>query len=232
MKKVIIFIGMLYATISLFTSCQQEVEVWDSATLDYSGRYVIKVMNEDMSETYLNYDNSEVYIYNTANNTPNEMWIEDMNQNLPLKSKFFFTGTPASFQSASMEFDKLTDNLFTTIVPPYDSSENGTIQPPTRIGENITLERPYLRAVVLEGKIIPQVVTTKGGNIADSLFLKLKLYSGEVTFKSALKPKKEWKDPTKEEFVWKYESVTYDATKDEIKVVCGHRYTGFSEDLY
>ncbi|MBR8721371.1 hypothetical protein IX307_002559 [Bacteroides pyogenes] len=228
MKRFFILIGILCAAIPFFSSCQKDIEIWDSATLDYSGRYVIKIMNEDMSKTYMEYDNSEVYIYNTSANIANEMWIDDTGQNIPLKSKFKFIGTPASFKSAEMEFDKLTNNILAIGAPSAKEAET-----PVKEGESVTIERDYLRAVVIEGKIIPEAVTTKGGNKADSLYLKLKFYSGTATFKSIRKPEKEWKDPNTPEFAWgECESVGYDETKDEVLIIGGHKYTGFSEDLY
>lgn len=223
MSKISAFIGIFFASALLFTSCEQEVEVWDSETLDYSGRYVIKLMSEDMSEVYSGYNGSELMIYNTSANVANEMWLEDMKQLIPLKSKFFFTGSPAAFQSVNTEFDKLTNNLLAISVP---------TAAPTVEGQTKEEERNYLRAAVMEGKIIPQVVTTKGGNTADSLFVKVKLYSGIAAFKSQKKPEKEWANPTVPEYKWILSSVSYDAAKDEVLVIGGYRYTGFPEDFY
>jgi len=49
----------------MFTSCQEELESWDSETLEYSGRFVFKLMSEDMSDTYVDYG-YEIQLYNTA----------------------------------------------------------------------------------------------------------------------------------------------------------------------
>lgn len=223
MRKIRTFIGIFFASALLFTSCEQDIEVWDSETLDYSGRYVIKLMNEDMSTVYSDYDGSELMIYNTSANVANEMWLEDMSHLIPLKSKFFFTGSPVSFKSVNTEFDKLTDNLLAISLP---------TAAPTAEGQTKEEARDYLRALVVDGKIIPEAVTTKGGNIADSLFLKVKLYSGKVAFKSLKKPEKEWANPTKPEYKWALSSVSHDATKDEVIVIGGYRYTGFPEDGY
>lgn len=223
MSKISAFIGIFFASALLFTSCEQEVEVWDSETLDYSGRYVIKLMNEDMSEVIVDYDGSELMIYNTAANVANEVWLEDMAQLLPLKSKFSFSGTPDSFKSTNTEFDKLTDNILTVSLPNVA---------PTAEGQTKEEARDYLRAFVVDGKITPQSITTKGGNTADGLFIKVKLYSGSATFKSQKKAEKEWANPTVPEYKWSLSSVSHDATKDEVLVISGYRYTGFPEDFY
>lgn len=223
MRKISAFIGILFASVLCLTSCEQEVEVWDSETLDYSGRYVIKLMNEDMSKVIHDYDGSELMIYNTATNVPNEMWLEDMSQLIPLKSKFFFSGTPDSFKSTHTEFDKLTDNLLTISLPKTA---------PTAEGQTKEEERKHLRSFVIDGKITPQSVTTKGGNKADGILIKVKLYSGSATFKSLKKAEKEWANPTVPEYKWAPSAISHDATKDEVIVITGYRYTGFSEDGY
>ncbi len=230
MKKTVILSAILCASTSLFISCQKEIEIWDSATLDYSGRYVIKITNEK-KELVHNYDGSEIHIYNTANNIENELWIDDTKQLIPLKSKFSFSGTPGAFASSSQDFNALTNNLRAIVVPPFNRAESSVAEP-TKEGETISLDRPYLRATLLEGKIIPKVVKTKGGNIADSLYLKIKLFSGKATFKSVIKAKDEWKDPNIAEYKWVFDSVSYDAGKDETFVISGHSYTGFNEDTY
>lgn len=228
MRKISLKLIMVFASILVFGSCQQDVEVWDSETLDYSGRYIVKLANEDMSTIYHDYDGSELRIYNTSSNLANQIWMEDLSKLIPLKCKFEFQGTPASFVSTNTEFDKLTNNLNSISLP--QAKEN--VSEPTAEGQTAEVDRDYLRATVIEGKIIPKAVTTKGGNIADSLYLKVKLYSGKAIFKSIRKAEKEWKDPTKPEFTWVFSSVTYDATKDEVLVIGGYSYTGFEEDDY
>ncbi|ADV45205.1 lipid-binding protein [Bacteroides helcogenes] len=224
MKKTSAFIEILFASALFFASCQKDVEVWDSATLDYSGRYVVKLMNENMTETQHDYDGTELRIYNTSANVANEMWIENIIPDvISLKSKFFFTGSPTSFKSTSTEFDKLTDNLLSITAPSKE---------PTADGQTTEVKRKDLRAYVEDGKIIPKAVTTKGGNTADSLYLKIKLYSGTVTFKSQKKPESEWKNPTVPEYSWKLSSIAHDAGKDKTVVIGGYTYTGFPEDNY
>lgn len=222
MKKISAFIGLFFTGALLLASCQQDVEVWDSETLDYSGRYVVKLMKEDMS-VISDYDGKELRIYNTAANVANEMWFEGVLSSLSLKSKFSFTGTPASFKSINTEFDKLTDNL-----PAVSAPRNE----PTAENQSVEEKRKRLRALVADGKIIPGAVTTKGGNTADSIFVKVELYGGIATFKSKLKPEKEWKNPTVPEYKWILSSVSHDVALDETLVIGGYRYTGFPEDKY
>lgn len=223
MKKIHVIIGMLFASTLSFTSCQQDVEVWNSETLEYSGRYVIELKSEDMTKTLVPYDGTELRIYNTSANVANEVWMDDEKALFPLKCKFSFTGTPASFKSTNVEFEKLTNNVYAISVP---------TTAPTTEGQTIEEERDYLRAAVLDGKITPKSFTTKGGNITDGLSIKIVLYSGTAIFASQTKPEKDWKDPTKPEYFWVLSSVTHDAAKDETYVVNGYIFTGFPEDEF
>ena len=184
MNKISTFIGIIFASCLLLSSCQQDIEVWDSETFGYDGRYVIKLMNEDMSTVTHEYDGSELQLYNTAANQPNELWMEDMKHLIPLKSKFAFTGTPNSFKSSETDFNKLTNNSLAVTAPGTDEAAA-----PTAENQTAEVPRDDLRATVLDGKILVKAVTTKGGNVADSLYLKVKLYGGLAVFKSKLKPK-------------------------------------------
>lgn len=224
MKRIDIHIGFAFALVLFLTSCQQDVKIWDSETLDYSGRYVIKLMNEDMSKLYYDYDGSELRIYNTSENIANMVWMDDVSQLIPLKSKISLNGTSELFKSADLDFNNLDNNINAIGADDED--------PPTAEGQTIEVDRDYLRAAVLEGKIIPQSVRTKGGNLTDSIYIKVALYSGKAVFNSYLKPEKDWKDPTQPEYGWNLSSLIYDASKDETIVIGGYRYTGFAEDEY
>lgn len=229
MKKIILYAIVAFFTFS-FTSCEKELDLWNSETLDYSGRFVFQLMSEDMQDVYMPYDGSEIQIYNTSNNVANEMWIDDISHFIPLKSKFSFTGTSDSFKSSSLEYDKLGDNIYAVNVVPTSA--------PTAAGQTTTINKfsatstNYLNGAILEGKIIPNAATTPGGNKADSLYLKIVLHTGTATYTSYAVPVSLRKDPEKEEFAWKFQSSTVDPTRDETYVIGGYRYTGMPEDQF
>ena len=207
MKNLIVLISAFFSCAMFLSSCHEDVDNWDSATLDYSGRYVIKLLSEDGQEVYLDYDGTEIQIYNTAANVANEIWLDDMKALFPLKSKFFLEGTPAGFSSAQLAYEQLTDNLYSYELPG---------DTPEADGESVTEERYYLRAAIYDGKITKGGYTTKGGNLTDAISFKIKIYSGTATFTSYILP----------------ESVQYDPELDETYLVEGYRYTGFDEDEY
>ena len=220
MKK--IFYLLFIFTALVLTSCKEDLEIWDSETLDYSGKFDYQLLSEDMQDVYADYG-SQLMIYNTASNVVNEVWIDDEEHTFPLKSKFTFTGNSLSFKSSTEDFAALANNI-------YNVDNKLPTPAPTAIGQSITKDREYVRAVILEGKILPKQATTIGGNIADSLYLKIKLLSGDVTYISYEVPLALRQDPEKEEFKWKYSAATYDSSLDEVYVISGHRYTGFDED--
>lgn len=224
MKKIGLYIIIASLMLS-FTSCFEDLEIWDSETLEYSGRYVFKLMSEDMKDTYVDYDGYEIQIYNTAGNAPNIVWMDDHEDIFPLKNKFEFSGNASSFKSTTEDFTKLTNNIYSTDDLPTPA--------PTAAGQTVTEdEKFYIRAAVLEGKIIPGAAKSIGGNISDSLYIKIKLYSGTATYTSYEVPEALRADPKVPEFKWKFTSATHDPDLDEIYVIGGYRYTGMPEDNF
>lgn len=204
-----------------FTSCFEELDNWESETFEYSGRYIIKLMSEDMQDTYV--DGSEIQIYNTADNVQNIIWLDDHEDVFPLKSKFQLTGDATSFKSSSDDFETLDNNIYSTEDLPSPA--------PTAIGQNVTEdEKWYIKATLLEGKIIPGAATSVGGNVTDSLYIKIKLYSGTATYTSYEIPEALRADPKVPEFKWRFTSATHNPDMDEVYVIGGYRYTGMPED--
>ncbi|WP_010136242.1 lipid-binding protein [Ochrovirga pacifica] len=219
------FFGLfsIIATLTL-TSCNEDVDVWDSETLEYSGTFFWELYNEDMSTKYYSYDHDrQLLIYNTAENMEGKVWIDDTHHDIPLKSKFTFSGDSESFMSTTSDFDSLDNNVLATEVPSTA---------PTAAGQEIVEPRDYIRSTVLEGKILPNAATTTSGNPVDSIYIKIKLLSGTVKFTSYEVPEALRANPEIPEYAWEYDSATYDPsnTADETLIISGHRKTGFAED--
>ena len=207
-----------------FSSCQKELENWYSETASYDGRFIFKLMSEDMNETIVDYGGYEIQIYNTAENVPNVVWMDDHEDMFPLKNKFELTGNASSFKSATEDFTQLSNNIYSTDVLPTPA--------PTAAGQTVTKNKGYIRTAVLEGKIIPGAAKSIGGNASDSLYIKIKLYSGTATYTSYEVAKELRADPKVPEFKWKFSSATRDPELDEVYVIGGYRYTGMPEDQF
>lgn len=219
-----IFLYLMGACLSLsLVSCDNEIEIWDSATLDYSGSYLYTVTLEDGTLDH-GYNNEYMLeFYNTSANVENEIFIDDHDKYFEMRSKFSLDGDFTNFKSKSLVFADLTDNEKTLVVP------SGK---PLKLDTITAIDRSNIRAAIVEGKIIAKGATTLGGNVTDSLYVKMTLYSGTVNFKSVSVPVEYRANPDKEEFEWELVSVVHDETKDETVTIAGHRFTGFSEDEY
>lgn len=218
--------SILYIALALFSftfySCDEELEIWDSNTLSYSGTYDYQLLSEDEATVFVDYSSGEqIQVYNTAENVDNKIWIYDLHHLFPLKSKFILTGNSTGFQSTSTNWDDLTNNLDALDLPTAE---------PTAAGETLTEDRDYIRAAITEGSIGTADVETTGGNTSDSIRIKIILYSGTATFTSYETDEETWVVPGVPEYAWEFTSVAYDNSKDETYVISGYRYTGFGED--
>ncbi|MBF6596656.1 MAG: hypothetical protein ITF98_00305 [Fermentimonas sp.] len=222
MKK-IVFLFSVISLLFTFSSCQEGLDNWNSETYEYSGRFVFKLMSEDMSVTYVDYPDSEIQLYNTAENVVNNVWIDDHGGVFPLKSKFEFSGDASAFKSVTEDFEQLPENLLSTEDVPSEA--------PTAVGQTFTEEEQwYIKATILEGKILPDAATSIGGNMADSLYLKIRLYSGAATFTSYEISEALRADPNVPEFEWRFTSAVPNPEMEETYVIGGYRYTGMPED--
>lgn len=223
----LLFLGMV-AAIGL-SSCQKDLEIWDSATRQYAGKYVYALYSEDMQKQYKTYAaGGELWIFNSAKNVPDEIWLQDEAGLIGLKTKYNITGDASLFKSVTDDYNSLPNNL--AQIDPDDYDDN--YFDPTAENQEYAQPRQYVRSAIVEAKIIPNVVTTKGGNVADSIYIKLKTYGATVKFKSYKTPESTWQKEGVPEFAWKFDSVTPDPEGDETLVISGYRYTGFTEDDY
>jgi len=207
-----------------FTSCEEEIEIWDSATLDYSGTYVCEVQLEDGTVISGYNDSRKIDLYNTDANVADQLWMTDHGKYLEITSKLFLTGDPSSFASKSLNYDDLELNHAMVKVPSTK---------PTAAGETTVKNIWGAKTALVEGKILPKGMTTAAGNVADSIFMKFVFMYGDVTFKSQEVPEAYRANPDVAEFEWIFDSSVYDATStDETYVYSGYRYTGFSEDSH
>ena len=212
------------------TACNDDIEIWDSAVLDYSGSYIVQVQEEDGTVVSDYQDDHKIDIYNTSNDLPNELWITDYGKDLELTSKFFLTGDVSNFASKSLEFDDLPLNLSTVKADERKPA-------PTGADQVVTDTISGAKVALIEGKIVKDAMTTIGGNVADSIYLKLQFIYGAVTFKSKEVPVDKRTDPEVAEFKWVVESSVRNTAdikgkvrEDEFYVYSGYRYTGFPED--
>ena len=215
MKKLIYLFAVVFIGL---TACNDDIEIWDSAVLDYSGTYVV-----DLTDVDGDVHHDMIEIYNSAANLADEIIIDDHNGFMDLRSKFSLDGDFSSFKSKSLTFADLALNENAIVDAKPETA-------PTALDQTESPEAWYIKAAITEAEILPKGMTTEAGNVADSIYMKMVLYSGTVNFKSASVPTEYRANPDVEEFEWVFVDVAHDATKDETVVISGNRYTGFPAD--
>lgn len=203
-----------------------DADVWKSTNIDYSGTYLYALY--DASDNSMVADMSSsvaIEIYNSVSDEHNVLWFWDHQKRIGFQVKENLTGAPEDFASTSLSFDDLNDNQ--VVINEMPDGE------PTAAGLSVIEARESVRIAIEEGKILTKAATSKGGNICDSLYIKLKTFGGHVKFVSVEKAETEWAKPGVPEYKYIFDSVVdHDATTDAEYILTGHRYTGFDEDSY
>jgi hypothetical protein len=237
MKKVILYSGIAVCTAVTFASCNKELENWNSATYDYDGRYVVAaVCQEKPSRNTIIEKGNELYLYNTAANVANEIWLDDVSGKFPLKSRFQLSGNAAGFSgTATAENTRSGYFIYNAEAGAYVEfvdANAADFPAATAAGQSCDGIREYVRITLEEGRIEPASATTVGGNISDGIYLKFTLHTDNVRFVSYVLPAEDWNDPDEPEYGWQLvpNSASADPGKDEHWTVTGYRYTGYPED--
>ncbi len=230
MKK-ILYIFSVTVLLALHSCTNQDPYNWYPEAADYTGQFVTcyYVGDEMSSQTLvrgyaLNY-NRPVYIYNTAANTADEIWLSDERMFIPLKVKMSITGSPTEFYSPSRSFGESNDNQY------IGDDINGTVADPTAAGQIHTVQTDVARAAIETAKILPLAATTPGGNTADSIYMKINIFGGTIEYESYQTDQSEWADPQVPEYAWAYKQVLADPSSDHNIILSGFRWTGYDEDM-
>jgi hypothetical protein len=238
MKKVTLYLSMVACSAFVFASCENELDSWNSATYEYAGRFVVAATcQEDPAKSKIIEQGNEIYLYNTAANVANEIWLEDVTRAFPLKGKFSLAGNAAGFRG-----ERETENV-SSIAAIYNADDLKYIQfiasnvedfpVPTAANQQCSGKQQYIRATLEEGKILPNGATSIGGNTTDGISLKIILHTDSIHFISYELDAEEWEDPGIPEYAWKVNPDVKIAKPewDEHWTLAGYRYTGYPEDM-
>ena len=239
MKKKLLYLSIIVACLVVtVTSCTKELENWYSATSNYDGRFVVSVVcQENSAKSAIIEDGNEIYIYNTAANTANEIWIDDVFGAVPLKSKFQLDGTSGNF-SGKETVDNVKSKLYIFNEDEgeyveFVATNKSDFPVATAVGQECNGIQEYVRATLTEGKIVPGGATSVGGNASDGILLKFTLSTDNIKFVSFEIPEDDWEESDVPEYGWtvKAGSNSPDASKYEHWTLEGYRYTGYPEDI-
>ena len=212
------------ATIVALVSCESRPELYNSATLDYAGRFVMTEFTIARGDYGLPGDgdttlviDDELAIYNTTADVANEIWVKC--DGLDVYAKQTISGSPESFTSqwgVNMKGIVAADDLPLTLAAGRDTIIDSVDDAAMRI---------VLASIVKNG------TTSPGGNTVDALNAKVEFCQAKVFYKSLLRDKSVWADSTIAEYGWKFSHIeAYDGTAYSF-VINGYRYTGLPEDM-
>ena len=231
MKKIVLYVCI----VACMVSCYGELDNWYSGTSKFDGRFVVSSSCQEYpSKGAIIEDGNEIYIYNTAANVANEIWLDDVSGKFPLKSKLNLNGTSENF-SGTATVDNIKSKFFI-----YNGSEDiefssvnkGDFPVATASGQQCDGYQEYVRMTLDEGQIRLNGTTTPGGNKVDGIQLKITLHTDNVKFISVLTPADEWEDSSVPEYAWTVQagSNSPNPAKVEHWTLSGYRYTGYPED--
>ena len=234
MKKVIRLINISLVTMFLFTSCFDKMDNWYSETAAYDGRFIVSATCDEYSSDDIPLsDGMEMWLFNSANNLANEIWIDNFSiAGFPMKAKLNVAGDALSFKTNS-DFSLYNDTE-TAYVLNADGNPAGYYPPDaTAAGETIDCVQLYTRISIDEAGIIKSGATTPGGNKSDSIYIKATLYQDAFKAESYETDATTWDDPAVPEYSWKIVegSIVNADGWEEHWTMSGYRYTGFPEDL-
>ena len=219
--RTIKFIALTAAAIVALVGCKDELYIYNSATLDYAGRFVVTQLIADLGsgvelgDTAVMHD--ELHIYNTAADVASDIWVDFKKGGI--KAKQTISGSPESFSSSqwgvNMSAIELGDKLPLTVAAGRDTSIDGVAEAAMRITS---------AAIVKGGAVSP------GGNTVDALNTQVELCEAKVFYKSVLRAKSVWADSTKAEYGWQYSHIEPDESTASPVKISGYRYTGLPED--
>jgi hypothetical protein len=233
MKKLILF-SISFSLI--FSSCFKKIDNWYTETSEYDGRYVVSATCEEYSSDDVPLsDGMELWIFNTSDNLANEIWIDHFSiAGFPMKAKLNVTGDAANFKTAG-DVNLYHDSEVIYILVDGNPVAYGPPDPgdATAAGELLDAVHLYTRVSVDTGKIINGGATTPGGNVSDSVFLKLTLYHNAFQYISYETDPADWANPSVPEYDWRIKdgSLTNADGWEEHWTISGYRYTGFPEDI-
>lgn len=233
MKK-ISYISILLVLVFM-TSCFEEYENWQSATTSYDGRYVVaQTCQEYDGDNTTIEDGDEVMIYNSSASIENEVLVDCHIAGLPLRGKFNVSGSSATFSATEVvdNIERSTLGSDTRIIYEGEMYAVSAIGSPAGLGEEYDGIQFYSSLSLTEGKIITEGATTIGGNVSDSVYLSVVLYSDYFVVESYELPAEEWALPDTPEYDWRIKEGSRSNADgyEEHWTLSGYRYTGFPED--
>lgn len=218
--RTIKIIALAIAAVAALVACKSEPWIYNSATLDYAGRYVMYDLSEDGKSLNGYLEGQELRIYSTAADVATEIWLDDAQHLFPFKAKLSISGSPSSFASTAPGVNILAITQGTPGVV-FGAG----------VRDTITVKYP-VEVSIASAQIVKDGTQSIGGNTADALNIELKLTYGAIVYESVVKARNLWADSTVAEYGWEYRTTIPKASKVENYSIKAYRYTGMPEDKW
>lgn len=111
MKRLIYSIFSISLLLIFFTSCDEDIEIWESSTKELDGNWYVSYDHEEFGKDPFGVGLTMVHTYNTAEDNGQEIWLTDEDHFWSYKVR-----VPADPESLTFG----TDETLISIVPDYD----------------------------------------------------------------------------------------------------------------
>lgn len=238
-------LALAIVVIAALFGCKSEPYIYNSAVVDYSGRFVLteviiepdtfRILGVPVAKPNLQLEGEELRIYSTSADVATEIWVQC--DKFKIKSKQTINGTPESFTSSGFEVNMIPVNYIlsgnssspkVTKLPLFNEAKADT----SLLISDATSNYCDAGMRIIEASIVKGGATSFGGNPVDLLTAKIALCNGTAFFNSMLRDSSLWTDPYKKvpDYGWQYKGVEFiDSTAYEVTIK-GYRYTGLPED--
>lgn len=223
--RTIKFIALAAAAAAALVACESKPYIYNSATLEYAGRYVMYELDGDGEDLTGYLEGEELRIYNSAADVATEIWLDDPNHFFPFKAKLSISGAPSGFASTAPGFSVTAVENF------YPGTVTSAGMRDTVRAKKGSTDYPVEVAIV-NAQIVKDGAKSIGGNTADALNMELKLTYGYIVYESVVKARNLWADSTVAEYGWEFRNVISDPKTAETYKIKAYRYTGMPEDKW
>lgn len=223
--RTIKIIALAIAAAAALVACKSDPYIYNSATLDYAGRFVVYDLSLDGKDYSSSLEGEELRIYNSAADVATEIWLDDADQYFPFKAKLSISGSPSSFASTAPGVNTIAinENMPGTVL--------GAGVLDTVLAKHGKSNSP-VEVAIASAQIIKDGAQSIGGNTADALNIELKLTYGYIVYESVVKARNLWADSTVAEYGWEYRSVIPVSSTVKNYSIKAYRYTGMPEDKW
>jgi hypothetical protein len=210
--------SLLIVLVLTVCSCEKTFTPENTAMVGFAGEWYYKLFTIGGEEIYdYDYEGPLMMTYNSSENVPGKLWVDDNLYTFPLKALMDISGSPGSFTG--------TGGINLAVIPYPDSI-------PAAAGVPLSvLVDDFVYVEIMEGKILKdaaRVWQDKEQAVTDSLYLVLK-FSNAILYYTSREAVVQNEDGTRTTvYIWERDEDSYQVGEAlDTFIVAGHRQTGW-----